>query len=138
METRVIVADNARARIFGSDSTINALREMEDFIHSGARLSGRDIDADAAGKSRNPHGALDHASSATEHEMEVFARSLARRLKELHNDKHFEQLILIAPPKFLGLLRRELPGPLDQLVDRCIDKDLTTAKVEDIIDYIKG
>jgi protein required for attachment to host cells len=63
---------------------------------------------------------------------------LARHLKELHNQRHYENLILIAPPRFLGMLRKELPSPLDQLVTSTIDKDLTTASVEDIIDHIKS
>ena len=56
----------------------------------------------------------------------------------MHNAQHFQQLILIAPPKFLGLLRKELPGPLDQLLTRSIDKDLTRASVGKIIDYIES
>jgi len=47
-------------------------------------------------------------------------------------------LILIAPPRFLGMLRKELSSPLDQLVTSTIDKDLTTASVDDIIDHIKS
>ena len=46
--------------------------------------------------------------------------------------------MLIAPPKFLGMLRKELPRPLDQLVTKTIRKDLTRASVEQIIDYIKS
>lgn len=138
METRVIVADNARARIFASHDVLNHLTEQDDFVHSEAHLANQDLVADAAGKSRDPHGALDPATSPKEHEARNFAKLLAKHLKALHNDGHFERLILIAPPHFLGLLRKELPKPLDQLVDRTIHKDLTTASVEDIIDYIKS
>jgi len=138
METRVIVADNSRARIFASHDGLNHLTEQDDFVHSEAHLTNQDLVGDAAGKSRNPHGSLDPATSPKEHETRTFAKLLAKHLKALHNERHFERLILIAPPKFLGLLRKELHKPLDQLVERTIHKDLTTASVEDIIDYIKS
>lgn len=60
------------------------------------------------------------------------------RLKEMHNERHFDQLILIAPPAFLGLLRKHLHKPLDKLVKRTIHKDLSTAGIENIIDYIRA
>jgi len=138
METRVIVADNARARIFASHDVLNHLTEQDDFVHSEAHLANQDLVADAAGKSRDPHGSLDPATSPKEHEARTFAKLLAKHLKALHNKRHFERLILIAPPHFLGLLRKELHQPLDQLVERTIHKDLTTASVEDIIDCIKS
>jgi len=138
METRVIVADSARARIFISRDVLNHLAEQDDFVHPEARLANRDLVSDAAGKSRDPHGSLDPETTAKEHEAENFAKFLARHLKEMHSEQHFECLILIAPPRFLGLLRKELPPPLDQLVERTIHRDLTTASVEEIIDCIKS
>jgi protein required for attachment to host cells len=138
METRVIVADNARARIFTSHTTMNQLQEIEGFVHPEAHLSESELVADSPGKSRNPHGSLDPSTSAKDHEAQDFARLLARHLKELHSQQHFEQLILIASPRFLGMLRKELPSPLDQLVTQTIDKDLTTTSVEQIIDYIRS
>jgi protein required for attachment to host cells len=136
VETRVIVADNRRARIFSSHTVLKHLQEQEGFVHDKARLSNRELVGDAAGKSVDHHGSLEPATSPRDHETQVFAKALSKHLKELHNARHFDQLILVAPPKFLGLLLKELPGPLDQLVSRKIDKDLTLASVEDIIDYI--
>jgi protein required for attachment to host cells len=138
METCAIVANSARARIFASHDVLNHLAEQDDFIHSEARLGNQDLVGDAAGKSRDSHGSLDPATSPKEHETQNFAKLLAKHLKALHNEQHFEQLILIAPPKFLGLLRKELHKPLDQLVARTIHKDLTNASVEAIIDCIKS
>jgi protein required for attachment to host cells len=138
METRVIVANNGRARIFASHDVLNHLEEQEGFVHAEAHLSNRDLVSDAAGKSRDPRGSYEPETSATDHETETFALLLARRLKEMHNEQHFERLILIAPPAFLGLLRGKLHKPLDKLVERSIDKDLTTAGIDDILNYIRA
>lgn len=138
METRVIVANNARARIFASHDVLKHLTEQEGFVHAEAHQSNRDMVTDAAGKSRDPHGSLDSETSPTDHEAANFALLLTRRLKEMHNKGHFDQLILIAPPAFLGLLRKSLHRSLEKLVPCTIDKDLTTAGIDDIIKYIRA
>jgi protein required for attachment to host cells len=138
METRVIVADNARARIFASGTAINQLQELEGFAHPEAHLSNIDLVGDSSGRSVDGHGALEPATDARMVEEQAFAKLLGKHLKELHNQQHFEQLILIAPPRFLGLLRKELASPLDKLVTQSIDKDLTTASLEQIMEYLQA
>ncbi len=138
METRVIVADSRRARIFSSHSVMNKLIEEEGFVNNEARLANRELVSDAPGRSANRIDSFSPAISAKEHDVRSFAKDLARHLKAMHSEQHFDQLVLIASPKFLGLLRRELHAPLDRLVSRTIDKDLTTADVADIIDEIKS
>ena len=138
METRVIVADGARARIFASHSVLNQLEEVEAFAHPEAHWSNQDIASDAAGKSVDQHGALEPATSPQEHETENFAHSLAEHLKDLHNQQHYEELVLVAPPHFLGLLQKQLPTPLDKLVSKTVKKDLTKLGVEEIIGYIRS
>ncbi len=138
METRVIVADNVRARIFSSHTVLNQLQEVDAFVHPEGRWSNGDIASDVAGKSHEQQGAFRSKTSPKEHEAENFAHLLAQHLKELHNEQHYESLVLIAPPRFLGLLHGQLPGPLDRLVTQTLDKDLTTCTVEEIIDNIRA
>ena len=138
MKTKVIVADNARARIFEAGSAINRLEEREAFVHSEARLSNADLVSDSAGESTHQRGTLNPPTAAKELEAQNFSKLLARHLKELHNQRHYENLVIIAPPKFLGMLRNELASPLDKLVTLTIDKDLTTASVESILSHIKS
>ncbi len=136
METRVIVADNARARIFASHSTLFKLEEVEGFVHTQARLSNRELVSDASGRSTDRGDTYDAPTSPKEHEERTFAHMLGQHLKDMHNRQHFESLVLVAPPKFLGMLHGELPKPLGKLVARTLDKDLTTCSVEEIIDHI--
>lgn len=138
METRVIVADNVRARIFSSHTVLNKLEEMEGFAHPEGRWSNSDIASDVAGKSAEQQGAYRSKTSPKEHEAENFAHMLGQHLKHLHNQHHYESLVLIAPPKFLGLLHAQLPRPIDKLVTQTVDKDLTTCSVEQIIDHIRA
>jgi len=137
MKTRIVVADNSRARIFSSYPHFSELCEQEDFVHEEARLSNQELVADAAGKSVDQHGSLDPATSAKAHEEKMFAKALAKHLKELHNRDHYEKLVLVSPPKFLGLLRGELHSTLDKLLINTIDKDLTLCSVDELIGYLK-
>ena len=138
MKTTVIVADSARARIFETGTVIDQLEEREAFVHSEAHLMNTDLVSDSAGKSSHLRGTLNPPTPAKEHEAQNFAKLLGRHLKELHNQRHFENLVLIAPPKFLGMLRNELLRPVDKLVTFTIDKDLSTASIESIIGHIKS
>ena len=138
MEIRVIVADNARARIFLSHGTMLQLREIEGFAHPEARLSNRDLASDGPGRNAQHGDDYTAPTSPKEHEAESFARMLAHHLKDMHNEEHFESLVLVSPPKFLGLLRQHLPKPLDKLVTHSVDKDLTDCPVEEIVSHIRG
>ena len=138
METRVIVADASRARILVSHTTLKKLQEVEGFAHPQARLANRDLVSDGPGRARGAGDDYTPPTSPKEHEAEVFARMLAKHLKDLHNREHYEELILVAPPGFLGLLRQKLPAPLDKLLSRSVDKDLTTCSVEEIIEQIRS
>jgi protein required for attachment to host cells len=137
MEIRVLVADSARARVFASHSAIHHLKEQEGFVQTLAHRPNRELVGDAAGRSVDQHGSLDPAISAKEHEARNFAKMLTRHLKDLHNQQHFENLVLIASPRFLGMLRAELPKPLQQIVTRTVAKDLTLSSVKDIIRNIE-
>ena len=77
METRVIVADSARARIFASHTVLNQLEELEGFAHPEAHWSNQDLASDSAGRSVDQHGALESATSPKVHESEKFAHLLA-------------------------------------------------------------
>jgi protein required for attachment to host cells len=43
-----------------------------------------------------------------------------------------EKLIIVAPPKFLGLLREKLDHPTQKLVTHTLSKDLSKASMADI------
>jgi len=48
----------------------------------------------------------------------------------------FQRLVLVAPPRFLGLLRSSLDTPTQQLVVGSLDKDLAKVKEADLIGHV--
>ncbi len=138
MKTLVIVANSARARIFSTQSLMRGIEEIEGFAHPEAHLINQELVSDSPGRSVDGRGTLDPRTTAREQEDKDFAKLLARHLKELHNQQHFEQLVLAASPHFLGLLRNQLPSPLDDIVSQTVDKNLTDASVEQILEYLRS
>jgi protein required for attachment to host cells len=54
-----------------------------------------------------------------------FAAGIAERLNRAAEEDQFEQIVIVAPPKVLGELRREFSKKLQGKIVAEIDKDLT-------------
>ncbi len=133
--TIILVADSSRARIFTAESPSSSLEEIEALAHSEGRLHDREITSDLPGKvkgeGRMGH-AFEQATDPKKHEAENFAHCIAHYLEDAHNEGKLEQLLMIAEPSFLGLLRNQLPEQIKKLVCFELDKNITTHSVEDI------
>ncbi|MFP3702081.1 host attachment protein, partial [Burkholderia sp. SIMBA_013] len=57
---------------------------------------------------------------------------VAQRLYAARVDNSLEKLILVAPPKFLGLLKEKLDNPTQKLLIHTLSKDLSKASMVDI------
>lgn len=137
MNICILIADSGRARIFESDRSFRALTEREDFIQEESRLKNLDLVDDAAGKSVDMRGSLDPATQTKVHEEERFAKYLVKHLEDLHNQDPFDGLVVVAAPKFLGMLRGNFNKSLEELLIRTIDKDLTQLSIRDLADHLQ-
>lgn len=137
--TWVVVADGTRARLF----TRHKNRKLEEFdvlLSPGHRLHEGDLVTDRDGRAFDSGGAGRHAmgnkNSAKDHEMTLFAKRLAGRLEEGRNAGELTRLVLISPPRFLGVLRAHMSAPTAELVALAIDKELTTLTAEKLESHI--
>jgi protein required for attachment to host cells len=133
--TYIVVADNVRARIFTAETPSSSLQEIDALAHMEGRLHDREMTSDLPGKIKgegNMGHAFEQATDPKKHEAILFAHRIAGYLHDAHNDKKFEQLLIIAEPSFLGLLRNELPEQIKKLVCFELDKNITTHSVDDI------
>ncbi|MGO2240302.1 MAG: host attachment protein [Halomonas sp.] len=134
MTTYIVVADAARARIFTRDAL--TLEENESLVHAQGRLHEGDLVTDRRGDMHDATSTTSRSAgeegSASKHENELFAKEVANRLYNARVDNHMEKLIMVAPPKFLGLLREKIDGPTQKLVIHSLSKDLSKASLEDI------
>jgi hypothetical protein len=143
--TWIIAADASRARILQVMDRDGRLAEVEDFVNPSARLHVRDMTTDAEPRF-NGHGGVGkpgsgrtggpgndrEAKSKGEYETEVFVRQLRDYLDKARNAQRYDRLHLVAPPKFLGKLRKELGSEVQKLVAEELPKDLSWVNTRDL------
>jgi protein required for attachment to host cells len=130
-KTWVIVADRSRARIFSIATPRGPLTELEDLVHPEARAHERDLTSDRPGRSAD-HNALGSTHSARDQQALEFAREIAQRLEKGRVHAEYAQLVVVAAPDLLGMLRKTMNANVAKLVTREIDKNLTQQKPADI------
>lgn len=138
MSIVVIVADASKARIFKSTGSLQQLKEIEDLIHSESRMNDSELMSDTSRISANRRGSLQPRTFPKDHEEQTFAKQLGKHLKELHSKEPYEDLVLVASPHFLGMLRNELHAPIANLVSKTIDKELIHLDKEQLLEYLKS
>lgn len=142
METTwILIADRSHARILentGSNSDLNVVREIE---HPEGRLQNREIGADKPGRSFDSHGQGRHALGTefdpTEHLAQQFAKSLAGVLEEGRTQHRYDRAVLVAEPRFLGLIRAALSDPTRDRVTASIDRDLSHIRTHDLPGHLR-
>ena len=117
--TWVLVGDGSHARLFSTNDPTRpwALAQKFDREHSHEKTNRSDSHEDKG-----------------EHD---FARHLVAALEAGRENHSFEQLVLVAPARFLGQLRSELAAPLAALVVHSLDKDYTHLAEADLHQHIK-
>ena len=137
--TWVIVADAARARFFERNKD-RTLKEFDVLVSPEGRLHEGQLTADRAGRAFDSRGGGRHAMqprhSASEHQATVFAKQLAEHIDDARVAGYLDKLVLVAPPKFLGELRSSLSPAAREVVVHSIDKELTTASVEEVAGHV--
>lgn len=137
--TWILVADTTRARIFTADTPSSPLEEIEDFPHIAGRLHDREITSDLPGRIKSADGgghAFEQPTDPKKHEIDNFAHHIAKFLEDAHNANRFEQLMIVAGPSFLGMLRSHLPEQIKQLVRFELNKEITMLSAADIRQHL--
>ena len=139
-KTWILVADSARARILLAESAKGALRELEDLAHPEGRMHESELTTDLPGRSFDSAGqgrhAMEQPVSPSEQEQIRFAKQLADRLEQARENGEYRQLILVAPPAFLGYLRKQLTPDVEKRVSFELDKDLARMSAGEIRDHL--
>jgi protein required for attachment to host cells len=136
MNMKVVVADQSEARLYDYDRTDRSLQLLQHLTDPEARLHSRDLKSDRPGSKadRGPlragrRGAAAHHGVGAdrdprEHEAQVFAHRIVAALQSAEQHSAADRIVLMAAPRFLGLLRQCLPESLRHLVAAEVHKDL--------------
>ena len=139
--TWIIAADSSRARILQVMDREEHLSEIEDLLNPAARADERDLISDAHPRFRGTSGPASdrEETSAAEHATDLFAKRVSDYLESARNAHRYDRLHLVAPPKFLGQLRKALGKEVQKLVSEELPKDLSWLNVRDFErQYFRG
>jgi len=138
----VVVADKSRARIFQTGGRIDELVEIDDLLNPEGRQDDADLRQDAKGRFYGK-GEREQAHTAEpnvtqeEHAADRFSREVMAYLEHANHDQRFGSLVMIAPPEFLGLLRRQLSKSVESKVRQQLAIDIAGLQEPQIRDYLK-
>jgi len=139
--TWIVTADSNRAR-FLQVAGRERLVEIEALLNPEGRLHNREINTDAAGrfpgKDRPGGHSNDDETRTVDHYSELFAKRVGDYLDKARTEHRYDQLVIVAPPKFLGALRKELGKEVGKLVVDEVPKDLSWFNERELERYLNG
>ena len=122
MNVRIVVADERKAMFYDcsrpTDLTpVGALENptggMKDVDletdRAGRRFGGTTGVSHGQGANASHHHGVNGERSTGQHELTIFAKQVGQRIDADRVGHKFDKLVLVAPPKMLGLLRQSLP-----------------------------
>jgi protein required for attachment to host cells len=138
----MVIADATQARIFslaaGHHGPLQLVRHFE---HPLSRARDQDINSDEPGrlqKSMVPgmRSAMEPRTDAHVVEVNRFVREICQFLREGVDQRQYDDLVLVAPPRFLGLLRGTLPGKALKCLSICVARNCTHVDQVDLPDRL--
>jgi protein required for attachment to host cells len=133
---RIVVADQAEAIFYDTPSLQAQPKEVAHISDPLAHQHDRDFSSDRPGRSYESFGSQRHAiareNDPRSREAIRFAKRISRRLDEARRKGEYDELIVVAGPPFLGLMRKEMSRPTRERVVHEIRKDLVHSPVESL------
>ncbi|NQV56102.1 MAG: host attachment protein [Rhodospirillales bacterium] len=134
--TWVFVGDGSRARIVFNDGPGKGLQQAFDREFVQPLQSTHELGTERPSSRGSEAGGMRHgvAPRADWHDQqkESFAAEMAKLLTEAAVRGDFDRLVLVAPPKTLGTLRRKLGPAASKKIIADSPKDLTHVPIHDL------
>lgn len=135
--TWVAVCNGWRAQVYEWVRPGGPLLQLQVMVHTESRCRNLDISTDKPGRTQHrtrdgKRGSMDPRTFPKEVERQIFAREVAGFLSSRAKRGEFGDLVLVASPSFLGLLRELLSDLLQDIAVRTVDKDLTAVTPQDL------
>jgi len=139
--TWILVADGQRAAVYHHDGPGKGLQAIPELGARHKVPKSSEMMSDNEGRASARAGSSGGAAMTARtdpHELEErrFVEALAKELDQAAAAKRFDQLILAAPPRALGNLRRALSEKTAKLVLAELDKDLTKSTPDNLAKHL--
>ncbi len=137
----VVVCDGGKALIFENigDEVFPNLKTRE--VHEHADKKTHEQGTDAPGRVHSSTGAARSSVEQTDWHDQAereFLIQLAKRLEKAVETAEMKSVIIVAPPRALGVLRDAYPGQLKSAIRQEISKDYVKMPVHEIEKHLTG
>lgn len=128
MSMWILVCDASRAVLYATEKREDAWQTVDSYQHPESRLKNSQLTPSEPGhaaksKGSARHTSLDPDTSPKEAEFEHFAQQLADVLSAGTSRHDCDGVVLVAPPRFLGLLRQRLSAEARKRLVASVDQD---------------
>ena len=124
----VLVADSGQARILELQHQPFKFRQVQELVSASQHQASRDLVSDASGRAFHVQGPSSHSkqprSDAHDQAEQQFSLMLVHKLEKAAELGAFDHLLVIADPKTLGRLRRQMSKSLASRVSDELNLDL--------------
>jgi protein required for attachment to host cells len=138
--TWVLVANASEARLFSAAKIGEEMECIKEFNHPESRERGSTLASDRPGHNKGKgggHGAMGDPADPKIYEAERFAGELAKELEKGRASNAYKRLVVVASPRFRGLLNSQMKDNTRALLIDSIDKDLTSCHERDLPTRLK-
>ena len=139
--TWVLIADSSRGRLFSVPEKDKPWTLIKEYTHAASRLTDGGLTSDQPGRTQGSagggaHSSMESTTSPKEVEFEHFAHVLAGVLHDGNGQNAYKSIVLVAPPHFLGLLRKAINHTVSKLIGATLDKDYMHLSQVDIHKHV--
>lgn len=131
----VLVCDGAKALVFRNDGDAELLNLTAVDVLSQPDVPARELGTDRPGRVHQSHGAARSAVNDVDRHEEAelgFLSVVAGRLGKVVAENGVDNLVIVAPPRALGTLRKHLPPAVQAVVKAEVPKDLVRLSTPEI------
>ncbi len=140
LNTWFVVADGASARILTRGAEGKGFVIVERRESAEARRPTRELVSDRPGRGHESATTGRHAMEAPNDPQRLkkleFARELAREINRASAESRFDDLVLVAPARTLGEIKRVLDGTARAKLSAALTKDLTKVPPDHLHDHL--
>src|SRR3954463_10795491 len=138
MNIRIVVADERQANFFDASRPDAALNLTHTIFNPAGGMNDTQLETDRAGRrfggasgvshgsgpQQGHHHGVDGERSTAQHDLTLFAKTVAERIDDDRIAHAFDRLVVIASPKLLGMIRQSLSSQAQTMLAGEVAKDI--------------
>ena len=137
----ILVANQSEAQIYSSKQFTGNLTLLHTLTHAEASAHTRELTTDAPGRVHDRIGSARHSiepeTGIKEEGRRRFVKEMVDLLEAARQKGDFKQLVVLAAPAVLGVIRKSLTDSLSRIIAKEIPKDVIGQDKEKIQTQLK-